>query len=144
MFQIDKSWIGIDIYSFSFIHSRLYTWVHCMLFYRYACSLDATRMFSLSSRLSAYSDSITQLKGWTRLIEFFNFGQSCGHENKQNLTATRYSLVQVMLLCDHVCRCHCDGEAQCQVERCCRTRRSQGGPEGSRNPSDQIPTPLHR
>lgn len=53
-------------------------------------------------------------------------------------------LVQVTLYYCHLCRCYCDGEAQCQVERRGWTRRSKGSPEGSCHPPYQIPPPLYR
>ena len=43
-----------------------------------------------------------------------------------------------------VCRCHRDGEAQRQVERCGWTGGSQGSSEGSRHPAHQVPSSLHR
>lgn len=42
------------------------------------------------------------------------------------------------------CRCHCDGEAQRAMERRSRPGGGQGGPEGSRHPAHQIPSPVYR
>lgn len=60
-----------------------------------------------------------------------------------------HSIIPLMFACAlhspwYVCRCHCHGEAKCEVERCCRLRRSQRVSERGGDPAHQIPPPFHR
>lgn len=97
-----------------------------------------TRIFSVALVIVAFPNAQITYLNWCSLWSWvvLRYYFCC--------RATYYAFVQVMLVYYHVCRCHRDGEAQRPMERCCRTRRSKGGPEGSCNPTYQIPTPLYR